>query len=131
MAHGEVRALLTGDHYGADDGYSASVATEKDVKAAMLEKRSPMYLVPDSVVRMAMDVRMRCDEGGDEAFTRVVLGGLLLPLSDLTGRIDKSVISTIGMTTMDAHWCEAMTDNEIDRVFKELGVFRAENRKGE
>ena len=128
---GEVKARLTGVHYVAR--CKAYEAVARDERVAMAEGRSPTYLVQDSVVGLARNLLRKCNnqQSKDDAFARAVIWGLNLPVSGLAERLEDAVGSAIGMTWADAPWNGAMSEEEVDEVFEELGVSRAQQQEGE
>lgn len=146
-----IEAVLTGDYFGPDEiGVAKAMACE-DGARSVANGGSPVYLVRDSVVKLAVSSMRRalrsgasdCTSGtcgepcGDcetcsaaerEVFTRVILGALELPDGDLSERLRDAVSSVIGLTWSDAPWEKAMTEEEAEEVFVELGVEKA-NRK--
>lgn len=130
---GEIKARLTGVHYGAVARRKAYEAVARDERVAMTEGRSPTYLVPDSVVGLARNLVRRCDDpqSKDDAFAGAVIWGLDLPGSGLGERLEDAVGAAIGMTWSDAPWNGAMSEEEVDEVFEELGVPREKQQEGE
>lgn len=122
VVNGELVAALTGEHFGADDADVASAVTGSCAGQAMMDGESPVYLVRDSVVDVAVRSKRRMGDCGTEAFTRVVLGALSLPKSDLSSRLRNAVASVIGMTWVDAPWDGEMSEDDVEKVFDELGV---------
>lgn len=146
-----VEARLTGEHFRPDEIGIAKAVVVKYGSASVANGGSPVYLVRDSVVRLAMMSRGRalraglseCTSGtcnepcGDceecrnaekDAFTRVILGAMELPSGDLSDRLRKAMSSVIGMVWADAPWESAMTDEEVEDVFRELGIERKTER---
>lgn len=140
-----VEARLTGEHFRPDEIGIAKAAAVKYGSASLANGGSPVYLVRDSVVRLAMMSRRRalraglseCTSGtcnepcGDceecrnaekDAFTRVILGAIKLPPESLAKGLRESISSVIGLPWVDAPWEGAMTDEEVAEVFDELGV---------
>lgn len=149
MKNGIPVAILTGDHFDCGSTNVAYAISKVESKEAMLRKESPMYLVRDTVVRLAMDTRRRALIGGfsechagnkgkpcgnckkciaakDAAFTRVILGSMEIP--DNIDNLKTSLSSVIGLTWMDAKWDNAMTNEEVEKVFDEIGI--AQNKQG-
>lgn len=148
MRNGIPVAVLTGEHYDAGPVNVALSKATMDSKESILRGESPVYLVRDSVVRLAVDAKLRalrdglssCHDGEngipcgecpvciaaeDYAFTRIILGSTELPKCG--ERLRKALSCMIGSVRVDAPWETAMDDEEVDKVFKELGV---EPKKG-
>lgn len=145
-----VSAVLTGEHFNPDEVEVARVIVANESKESVACGGSPVYLVRDSVMRLALSARRNalrtmseCTSGtcgepcGDcdtcraaerDAFTRVILGAMELPSGDLSDRLRDSVSSVIGMVWADAPWEGAMTEEEVEDVFNELGVKRKTER---
>ena len=140
-----VEAMLTGEHFRPDEIGIAKAVAAKCGSESVVNGGTPVYLVRDSVVRLAMMSRNRalrsglseCTSGtcnepcGDceecrnaekDAFTRVILGAIELPPGSLAERLREAVSSVIGLPWADAPWDCAMTDEEVAEVFDELGV---------
>lgn len=138
-------AVLTGDHFRPDQKDIANAVTGCEGSDSALEGRSPVYLVKDSVVGVALGAyRMKqglkivdchdgargkpcgkcskCMEARERMFTRVILGSLELPETDLSKRLRDAVQQVIGLPWTDAPWSGTMTDEEVEEVFEELGV---------
>ena len=64
----------------------------------------------------------KCMEARERMFTRVILGSLELPETDLSKRLRDAVQQVIGLPWTDAPWSGPMTDEEVEEVFEELGV---------
>lgn len=146
-------AVLTGDHFGPGQREIANAVAGMDGKESVADGGSPVYLVKDSVVGLALSAsRMKsalkladchdglrgkpcgtcekCAEERARMFTRVILGALELPGGDLPKRLRETIQQVIGMPWADAPWSEPMTDEEVERVFEELGVQPA-NEEGD
>lgn len=139
-----VSAVLTGEHFNPDEIEVARIIVANESKESVACGGSPVYLVRDSVMRLALSARRNalrtmseCSSGtcgepcGDcdtcrsaerDAFTRVILGAIELPEGDLTERLREVVSSVIGMTWSDAYWEQAMTEEEVDEVLTETGT---------
>lgn len=140
-----VEAVLTGEHFSVDETGMAKAIAGRDGSALVANGGSPVYLVRDSVVKLALMSRRRalrsgmsecasgtcnepcgdceeCRNAESDAFTRVILGAMELPSGDLSDRLRDAVSSVIGMVWADAPWESAMTDEEVEEVFNELGV---------
>ena len=140
-----VEARLTGEHFRPDEIGIAKAVSVKYVSASVANGRSPVYLVRDSVVRLAMMSRNmalragvsectsgtcnepcgyceECMNAEKDAFTRVILGAIELPPVSLAEGLRDAVSSVIGIPWADAPWDGAMTDEEVEEVFDELGV---------
>lgn len=138
-------AVLTGDHFGPDQRAVANAVAGMDGKESVASGGSPVYLVKDSVVGLALAAaRMKsalktadchagprgkpcgtcetCRDARDRLFTRVILGALELPGGDLPKRLRETIRQVVGLAWADAPWSEPMTDEEVERVFEELGV---------
>ena len=149
---GRVAAVLTGEHFDADESAVAKVIVGDDGRESMTEGVSPVYLVRDSVIRLALSAYGKalmavvskcydgprgkpcgrcyvCKEAKSRAFTMLVMSSLELPECDLSERLKESVANTIGMTCADAEWSDPMTDEEVKRAFRKLGVKRAKKEK--
>ena len=138
-------AVLTGDHFWPDEKDIANAVAGVDGKESAIAGGSPLYLVKDSVVRVALGAaRMKsalklsdchdgargkpcgkcdkCKDARERMFTRVILGSLELPENDLSKRLRDAVQQVIGLPWTDAPWSVPMTDEEVEEVFEELGV---------
>ena len=141
-----ISAEFTGEHFIKDDiGLAVAKYGASDRSRGC---KSPVYLVSDSIVRLALAakrnaVRMGmsdctsgiygepcndceiCRKAEREAFTRAVLGGIRIP-GEFHGRLMVALSKSIGMTCyipLDA----PMTEREVEEAFKEMGT----ERKGE
>lgn len=146
-------AVLTGDHFGPDQREIANAVAGVDGKESVASGGPPVYLVKDSVVGLAISAsRMkgalklsechdglrgkpcgkceRCREARDRMFANVILGALELPGGDLPRRLRETIQQVVGIPWADAPWSDPMTDEEVKRVFEELGVTPA-NEEGE
>lgn len=138
-------AVLTGDHFWPDQKDIANAVAGVDSKESVLYGKSPIYLVKDSVMRVALGAcrtkqalkLMDCNEGlhgkpcgkcekckeaREKMFTRAILGALELPDDDLSVKLRDAIRNVIGLSWSDAPWCEPMTEDEVNEVFEELGV---------
>ena len=145
MSGGCLSAVLTGEHFGVDETDIAKAMAGVCADVSDGYSNSPLYLVRDSVVGLAvrlMDIAAtrgsadchggqsgapcgkceKCMEEGRDAFTRVVLGSLELPECDLAKRVSDAVASVIGLAWTDAPWNGAMSDGEVGEVFTKIGV---------
>lgn len=151
IVDGSLCAVLTGDHYSGGETAKALKAFVEDSKSVLMLGSSPVYLVRDTVVRVAVQMMRRmirdeavdCHEGENgwpcgscktceaakkEAFTHVVIGNLEVPVSELQIRLDSVVRSTVGLGWVDSPWWPPFTDEEVKEVFEELGVTRKESK---
>lgn len=140
-----VEARLTGEHFRPDEIGIAKAVAVKCWSASVANGGSPVYLVRDSVVRLAMMSRDRalraglsectsgtcnepcgnceeCRNAERDAFTRVILGAIELPDGSLAEGLREAVSSVIGLPWADAPWDGAMTDEEVAEVFDKLEV---------
>ena len=140
-----VEARLTGEHFRQDEIDIAKAIAVKYGAASVANGGSPVYLVRDSVVRLALMSRKRalrsgisectsrtcnepcgyceeCMNAEKDAFTRVILGAIELPTGSISECIREAVSSIIGIPWVDSPWDGAMTDEEVAEGFDELGV---------
>ena len=140
-----VEARLTGEHFRPDEIGIAKAVAAKYGSESVANGGSPVYLVRDSVVRLAMMSRNRalraglsectsgtcnepcgnceeCRNAERDAFTRVILGAIELPDGSLAEGLREAVSSVIGLPWADAPWDGAMTDEEVAEVFDKFGV---------
>ena len=140
-----VEVRLTGEHFRPDEIGIAKAVAVKYGSESVANGGSPVYLVRDSVVRLALMSRKRalraglsectsgtcnepcgyceeCRNAEKDAFTRVILGAIELPTGSLAECLREAVSSVIGLPWADAPWEGAMTDEEVAEVFDELGV---------
>ena len=140
-----VEARLTGEYFRPDEIGIAKAVAVKCGSASVANRGSPVYLVRDSVVRLAMMSMNRalrsglsectsgtcnkpcgycieCRNAEKDAFTRIILGAIELPLGSLAEGLREAVSSVIGLTWTDAPWEGVMTDEEVAEVFYKLGV---------
>ncbi len=138
-------AVLTGDHFGPDERDIANAVAGVDGQESAVSGGSPVYLVKDSVVRLAIGASgqkkalvlsdchdglrgkpcgrcTKCREARERMFTRVVLGALELPENELSNKLREAIQNVIGLSWADAPWEEPMTEDEVNEVFEELGV---------
>lgn len=138
-------AVLTGDHFGPDERDIANAVAGVDGRESAVSGGSPVYLVKDSVVRVAIGASRqeqalglsdchdglrgkpcgrctKCREARERMFTRVVLGALDLPENELSRKLREAIQNVIGLSWSDAPWSDPMTDEEVEAVFEELGV---------
>lgn len=140
-----VEARLTGEHFRHDEIGIAKAVAVKYGSASVANKGSPVYLVRDSVVRLALMSKNRalraglsectsgtcnepcgnceeCRNAERDAFTRVILGAIELPDGSLAEGLREAVSSVIGLPWADAPWDGVMTDEEVAEVFYKLRV---------
>jgi hypothetical protein len=138
-------AVLTGDHFGPDQKEIANAVAGVDGNDSIKAGGSPVYLVKDSVVAIALGASKKksalkltdcrdgvrgkpcgkcnkCIEAKERMFTRIILGSIELPRTELSDRVRDAVQNVIGLQWADAPWCEPMTEDEVNEVFEELGV---------
>lgn len=138
-------AVLTGDHFWSNEREIANAVSRVDGNESAIAGGSPVYLVKDSVVGVALCASRtkrclkivdchdgprgkpcgkcrKCMESRARIFTRVILGSLELPETDLSKRLRDAVQQVIGLPWTDAPWSGPMTDEEVEEVFEELGV---------
>lgn len=144
--NGKVEVALTGDHYGADEHGVARAMARTDGAFSAAKGGSPIYLVKDSVVDVAVRLYRRglrheasgCHDGPKgkpcgkcarcksialEQFSMVVLGTLDLPeAGGLSERVGDAVRQAVGLAWSDAPWARAMTEKEVERVFEVLEI---------
>lgn len=136
-------AILTGKHFNSESIDTAYDLLLAESKNAILRSKSPVYLVKDSVVKLALDAMrnalsygmsscragnkgkpcgtcMTCLAAKDEAFTRVVLGSIE-PIEGFQ-HLQIALSRAIGSTRVDATWDIRMSDKEVEEVFSSLGV---------
>ena len=142
---GKVSAVLTGQHFDADEADVAKAILANEEKESVVNGGSPIYLVRDSVVRVATGayayylkcVLSTCHDGPKgkacgkcktckdaqrDAFSWTVMSDVDLPETDLTARVVSAVGSVIGRTWADAPWSKPMDEEEVEEVFNKLGV---------
>lgn len=116
---GTVVAKLTGDHFKAEEEDVSRAICGSCAMDLMSRQESPIYLVRDSVVGLAMCAMRRMPYSQVESFTRSILGALELPDGSLSERLSRSVGSIVGISWADAPWDGAMSDEEVEKVFEE------------
>ena len=138
-------AVLTGDHFGPDERDIANAVAGIDGRESAVSGGSPVYLVKDSVMRVAIWASRqkqalelsdchdglrgkpcgrctKCMDARERMFTRVVLGALELPENELSNKLREAIQNVIGLSWADAPWEEPMTEDEVNEIFEELGV---------
>lgn len=143
-------AVLTGEHFSSDERMLAMATIGINGKSDIVDGGSPAFLAKDSAVRFALQARRRalrdgfsachagdkgmpcgecelCDAARNDAFTRILLGAVEVYGRGLSERLRNVLSSVVGSVWVDAPWETAMDDEEVDDVFKELGV---EPKKG-
>lgn len=138
-------AVLTGDHFGPDERDIANAVAGVDGRESAVSGGSPVYLVKDSVVRVAIGASWqkqalelsdchdglrgkpcgkctKCRDARERMFTRVVLGALELPENELSNKLREAIQNVIGLSWADAPWSEPMTDEEVNEVYEKMGV---------
>ncbi len=139
---GRTVAELTGDHFRSGQEDAANDAVSIGLKHAISEGESPVYLVRDSMVEVAVGAARRATRSGlsdcnrgiggkpcgecerclaaqREAFTSVILCGVDLPEDGVSARLCETVPSVLGMSFADAPWKEGMTDKEVNDILEE------------
>lgn len=146
VKNGRIEVALTGEHYSPDERGVALAMARTDGAYSAANGGSPVYLVKDSVIGVAVRLYKRglrhdasgCHDGpkgkpcgkcerckatAGEQFAMVVLGSLDLPeCGGLSERLVDAVESAIGLTWTDAPWARAMNDKEVERVFDTLEI---------
>ena len=149
---GRIAVVLTGDHYAANESDEVATLKRKEQCVALAHDASPLYLIRDTGVRLAVDARQRvlqhgfdgchdgrrnrpcgtcvaCTRAKVNAQTRVLLGKIELPDDSLAQRLRAALGSVIGMNWIDAPWEIELTQPEIKRLLKEIGI--SQENKGE
>lgn len=147
-----IEAVLTGDHFDVEESEVAGAISALESKNSIIDRGSPVYLISDSVARIAATVARRavrsdlcgcmrgsngsqcgeceeCDAVRRRSFTSSVLGAMKLPAGDLSDRVHEAVTSVLGLVCLDAPYECAMTDGEVDDIFEEMKVKRREEDK--
>lgn len=142
---GRIAVVLTGDHYAADESNAVAALQRKEHGVALAHDASPLYLIRDTGVRLAVDARRRVLQHGFEgchdgrrnrpcgicvsctrakvsAQTRMMLGKIELPDDSLAQRLRAALGSVIGLNWIDAPWEIELTQPEINRLLKEIGI---------
>lgn len=142
---GRIAVVLTGDHYAANESYAVAALLRKERGVALAHDASPLYLIRDTGVRLAVDARRRvlqhgfdgCHDGRRNrpcgtcvactrekvnAQTRVLLGKIELPDDSLAQRLRAALGCVIGMNLIDAPWEVELTQPEINRLLEEIGI---------
>lgn len=149
---GRIAVVLTGDHYAANESDAVAALQRKEQGVALAHDASPLYLIRDTGVRLAVDARRRVLQHGFEgchdgrrnrpcgtcvactrakvnAQTRVLLSKIELPDDSLAQRLRAALGSVIGLNWIDAPWEVELTQPEINKLLKEIGI--SQENKGE
>ena len=142
---GRIAVVLTGDHYAADESDAVAALQRKEQGMALAHDASPIYLIRDIGVRLAVDARRRvlqhwfegCHDGRRNrpcgtcvacmrakvnSQTRVLLGKIELPDDSLSQHLRAALGRVIGLNWIDAPWEVELTQPEINRLLKEIGI---------
>lgn len=142
---GKVSAVLTGQHFDAAEADVAKAILAEEDRKSVVNGDSPIYLARDSMVRTAMGAYAHylkcvlstchdgpkgkacgkcktCKDAQRDAFSWVIISDANLPETDLTARVVCAVSSVIGRTWADAPWSKPMDEEEVEEVFRKLGV---------
>ena len=138
-------AVLTGDHFCPDQKEIANAVAGVDSRESVVHGKSPIYLVKDSVMRVALGSSrtklalklMDCNDGlhgkpcgkcekcraaREKMLTMVILGAIELPDNNLSMKLMDAIQNVIGLSWADLPWEDPMTEDEVNEVFEELGV---------
>lgn len=115
-----VRFELTGEYWREEELFKAMKAVEAASKKALADHSSPIYLIPEQVVKCAM--RYVDDQS-------IVTQMLMYAVNPWPYGFDKqlektvqSVIATLGGTVIDVPWGETLTEEEVQDIFDAFGV---------
>lgn len=149
---GRIAVVLTGDHYAANESDEVAALQRNEHGMDLANDASPLYMIRDTGVRLAVDASRRvlqhgfdgchdghrnrpcgtcvaCTRAKVNAQTRVLLGKIELPDDSLAQRLRAALGSVIGLNWIDAPWEVELTQPEINRLLKEIGI--SQENKGE
>lgn len=115
-----VRFELTGEHWREEELLKAVKAVEADAKQALADHGSPIYLIPEQVVKCAM--RYVDDPGIVTQMLMYAVNPWSYGCVEQLEKIVQSVTATIGGTNIDVLWGEAMTEEEVQNILDAFGV---------
>lgn len=124
-----VRFELTGEHWREEELLKAVKAVESDAEKAIANHSSPIYLIPEQVVKCAMH------HVDDPSIVTQMLMYAVNSWSygcvEQLEKIVQSVTATIGGANIDVPWGEALTDKEVQDIFDAFCVKEKQRKKGE
>lgn len=144
---GAVRAVLTGDHFYAGEEKDARDSERADAARALADKSSPMYLVPEAVVKTAYETGKgsaplklsscrsgkggkpcgkcgECERARDEFFDNMLLHAVDFGEDEFANRVKDAVASVLGSVSVSVPWAEPMDEEEVLELMNEM---RGEN----
>lgn len=119
-----VRAQLTGQHWKGNDLAIAKAIVFEESKRSMMNHDSPIYLIPEHVVKCAMKHKDDPETATQMMMYAVGFNPGAKPIDEITGRIVAGVHKTLGGTVIDVPWGEALSEEEVDEIFSAFGVER-------
>jgi hypothetical protein len=123
-----VRFEFTGEHWSKEELLKAVKAVDTEVVKAIADHSSPIYLIPEQVVKCAMH------HLDDPSIVTQMLMYAVSPWSygcmEQLEKIVQSVTTTIGGANIDIPWGEALTEKEVQDIFDAFDVKANKSKKG-
>lgn len=126
-----IKAVLTGDHWRKEDLSLAKAVADEACREAVIKHESPVYLVPERVVQCAAHLIDK-----PEMMTQVLLYATnhshwfpsVGVVDAYMKRVMKIVLTTLGGSVVDVPWGNALTDEEVQKIFDAFGVNNGVNQ---
>ena len=132
---GFVQGVVMGDHFGPDERTTAMEYVSDSAVRAFASGASPLFLVPDAVVKMAYETRIgeaplrlspcrsgprrkpcghceECERARDVYFNDILLHAVDFCGDEFAERVKNSVLSVLGGSTVSVPWEAHMGEEE-------------------
>lgn len=151
---GLVQAVLMGGHFRSDERPVAVEIVSDDVRRSVIDLASPLFLVPDAVVKMAYEtgkgdapLKMspcrsgprkkpcgkceECERARDEYFNHMLLHAVDFCGDRFAEKVKEAVLSVLGGSVVSVPWNGPMKEEEILGLFNAMRHEKSErNRNG-
>ena len=136
---GFVQGVVMGDHFGPDERTTAMEYVSDSAARAFASGTSPLFLVPDAVVKMAYETGMgeaplrlspcrsgprrkpcgnceECERARDMYFNDILLNAVDFCGDEFAERVRDSVLSVLGGLKVSVPWEGPMGEDEVHEL---------------
>lgn len=136
---GFVQGVVTGGHFGPDERTAAMECVSDSARRSIVDKTSPLFLVPDSIVKMAYKTGIgeaplrlspcrsgprrkpcghceECERARDVYFNDILLHAVDFCGDEFAEKVKASVLSVLGGSMMSVPWEGPMGEDEVHEL---------------
>jgi len=153
--NGTVSVVPTGGYFSRDEIPEVEKVIDRDVKKAMADNISPMLLIPDAVLKTAVEGSRgdaalklsycngghrrspcgkleckKCSKARDDFFNNILVYGIDFGKSEFSKTVRHAVLSVLGGAVISVPWEDGMSQKEVRAMLDAIKMEMDRKDKG-